>query len=110
MNFTWRMPLASLITVAALFSFAPSASGAPSVDPVVGVLTAGGQRQWIDREGSGSPTLVISSGLGADSSMWSRVLPKLRTMTRTCIYDRPGLGKSPKRNGAKGTDAGEHAK
>ena len=109
-NFTWRMPLASLITVAALFAFAPGASGAPSADPVVGVLTAGGQRQWIDCEGSGSPTLVISSGLGADSSMWSRVLPKLRTMTRTCIYDRPGLGKSPKRNGAKGTDAGEHAK
>lgn len=108
-NLTARKVLSAAIWGLVLGLVIPSASAAPAEDAVIGVLTAGGQRQWIDCEGSGSPTLIISSGLGADSSMWSRVLPKLRTMTRTCIYDRPGLGNSPARNGAKGTDAGEHS-
>ncbi|MEY4135938.1 MAG: hypothetical protein RL205_66 [Actinomycetota bacterium] len=73
------------------------------------IVSAGGQRQWIDCQGSGSPTVVISSGLNADHRMWRRVLPELRRITRTCIYDRPGLGSSPSRQGSSVTDAGQHA-
>ena len=73
------------------------------------VVDAGGQRQWIDCQGIGSPTVVISSGLNADHRMWNRVLPAFRKLTRTCIYDRPGLGSSPSRSGSKVTDAGKQA-
>lgn len=75
----------------------------------VGVLDAGGQSQWISCAGTGEPTVVISSGLGADHTMWSKVLAPLRKQTRVCISDRPGLGNSPARRGSKWTDAGQHA-
>lgn len=73
------------------------------------VIAAAGQRQWIDCQGTGSPTVVISSGLDADHRMWSKVLAPMRAITRTCIYDRPGLGSSPKRVGSLTTDAGQQA-
>jgi pimeloyl-ACP methyl ester carboxylesterase len=85
----------------------PPVAGA-ATDRVQGVFEAGGQRQWISCSGTGSPTVVISSGLGADHSMWSRVLGPMRDLARVCISDRPGLGSSPARVGRR-TDAGMHA-
>lgn len=73
------------------------------------MLSAGGQRQWISCSGSGSPTVVLAAGLGSDHATWSRVLTPLRSMSRVCVYDRPGLGSSPARRGSDRTDAGEHA-
>lgn len=73
------------------------------------VIAAAGQRQWLWCAGTGSPTAVISSGLRADHTMWRKVIAPLQRLTRTCIYDRPGLGSSPPRTGSKRTDAGAHA-
>lgn len=73
------------------------------------VLDAGGQRQWISCTGSGAPTVVISSGLRADHTMWRKVLGPIAERTRVCITDRPGLGSSPQRRGSQTVDAGEHA-
>jgi pimeloyl-ACP methyl ester carboxylesterase len=95
----------ALVAVAAT---APSASAEPGSGQVQGVFDAGGQRQWISCSGTGSPTVVISSGLAADHRMWSKVLAPMRAMTRVCISDRPGLGSSPRRTGVH-TDAGQHA-
>jgi len=44
--------------------------------------------------GTGSPTVVLDAGLGADSSVWNSVLLKVREFTRVCAYDRAGLGES----------------
>lgn len=99
-------PFFFLCGLALFVTLAPASAAADSVD---GVFTAGGQRQWISCSGSGSPTVVISSGLGASSSMWSKVLKPLRALSRVCISDRPGLGKSPARIGSARTDAGEHS-
>lgn len=88
-------------------------SSAPTVvrtQVVDRVVTAGGQRQWIDCRGAGSPTIVVVSGLGATSAMWSAVLPRFRSTSRTCVYDRPGLGRSPARVGPLRIDAGTHAR
>lgn len=95
--------LALLLIGSAGFLCSPAAQAAGQV------IEAGGQRQWIDCQGSGSPTIVISSGLNADHRMWDRVLPAFRTITRTCISDRPGLGSSPARLGSSITNAGKHA-
>ena len=73
------------------------------------VIDAGGQRQWISCTGSGAPTVVISSGLRADHTMWRKVLGPIAERTRVCITDRPGLGSSPARRGVKTVDAGLHA-
>jgi pimeloyl-ACP methyl ester carboxylesterase len=44
--------------------------------------------------GSGSPTVVFESGSLSDSSVWFAVAPSIGQITRTCTYDRAGLGQS----------------
>jgi pimeloyl-ACP methyl ester carboxylesterase len=52
---------------------------------------------WLSCAGTGSPTVVVVPGLGAAATSWQPVLPALRASVRTCVYDRPGLGRSPAR-------------
>ncbi len=76
----------------------PSTSGAPaSRGAFAGLVSAGGVRQWLSCAGPGPLTLVVVPGLGSSSAAWSAVLPGFRTFVRTCVYDRPGLGRSPNR-------------
>ena len=103
---TPRRLIVAVLLAACLVTPATAAADSGAFD---GVVTAAGQRQWISCAGTGSPTIVISSGLGASHSMWSKALTPLRALTRVCIYDRPGLGSSPARRGSANTDAGEHA-
>lgn len=42
--------------------------------------------------GSGSPTLVLESGLGDDWTVWAKVQPTLSNTTQVCSYDRAGMG------------------
>jgi len=99
---------------------APDGSGAwPALarGPVVGLSstwsvrrwTADGVRQWIACAGQGPVTVVVIAGLHADHTMWSLVLDQFARTTRTCIYDRPGLGNSPPRSPHATVDAAEHA-
>ncbi len=46
----------------------------------------------LDCTGSGSPTLVLDSGLGYDGLVWGGVQPVLAQTTRVCSYDRAGMG------------------
>jgi len=42
--------------------------------------------------GTGSPTIILESGLGGPAIMWGRVQPELAKSYRVCSYDRAGLG------------------
>lgn len=42
-------------------------------------------------------TLVVVPGLDTAATAWTPVLGQLQRITRTCIYDRPGIGLSPVR-------------
>ena len=42
--------------------------------------------------GKGSPTVVFDSGLGDSMMTWALTQPAIATETRTCSYDRAGLG------------------
>jgi len=44
--------------------------------------------------GSGSPTVILESGIGGDAYDWRAVQGKLAKLTQTCAYDRAGLGRS----------------
>jgi pimeloyl-ACP methyl ester carboxylesterase len=75
------------------------------------VIQAAGVRQWLHCRGSGPVTVLVITGLGAPASTWSGVRPSLEGLTRTCVYDRPGLGHSPARPDAgRVVDAGLHAR
>jgi pimeloyl-ACP methyl ester carboxylesterase len=51
-----------------------------------------GHRMHIICTGSGSPTIVLESGLGNDALTWGGVQPVLSSTTRVCSYDRAGFG------------------
>lgn len=98
--------LAAAILGVFAIAFAPSATAVN----ISKIIDAGGQRQWISCTGTGSPTVVFIAGLGGSASAWSQVQPSAARQTRTCVYDRPGLGKSPSRIGSTRTNAREHAR
>lgn len=58
------------------------------------VSIGGGRSLYLKCQGSGSPTVILEAGSGAGSEDWSEVQPRLARATRTCAYDRAGLGNS----------------
>ncbi len=46
----------------------------------------------IDCSGSGSPTVILDSGLGVPAIGWKFVQPQVAKFTRVCSYDRAGYG------------------
>ncbi|HYO35944.1 MAG TPA: alpha/beta hydrolase [Geodermatophilus sp.] len=61
--------------------------------PMPGQLhDVGGYRLHLDCTGTGSPTVVLTSGLGAFSAHWARIAPAVAGTTRVCVYDRAGQG------------------
>jgi pimeloyl-ACP methyl ester carboxylesterase len=54
--------------------------------------------------GEGSPTIILDSGLGDDSLIWTKVQPELSKTTRICSYDRAGFGWSDPRPGPRDAD------
>jgi len=54
----------------------------------------GGRSLFLDCVGSGSPTVVLEAGFGGNTFSWRDVQPRLGRTTRTCAYDRAGIGNS----------------
>jgi pimeloyl-ACP methyl ester carboxylesterase len=52
----------------------------------------GGYRLHLNCSGSGSPTVVVQSGLGETSPGWGLITPAVARTTRVCAYDRAGQG------------------
>ena len=52
----------------------------------------GGHRLHLDCHGHGSPTVVLSNGLGGVSAGWARITARVAATTRVCAYDRAGQG------------------
>jgi pimeloyl-ACP methyl ester carboxylesterase len=58
------------------------------------MVSIGDRALFISCNGSGTPTVILEAGLGADQSSWAQVQPALAAKTRVCSYDRAGLGQS----------------
>jgi pimeloyl-ACP methyl ester carboxylesterase len=54
------------------------------------MVDIGGQRLHVNCTGTGSPTVLLESGLGDPSVIWALVQPAVSTFTRVCSYDRGG--------------------
>ena len=52
----------------------------------------GGHRLHLDCHGDGSPTVVLSNGLGGLTAGWARITGPVAETTRVCAYDRAGQG------------------
>jgi len=49
--------------------------------------------------GTGSPTVLLTAGLGGSSEDWREVQPQVALTTKVCAWDRPGSGLSSKSTG-----------
>jgi len=72
------------------------------------VVDVGGRSLFVECIGSGSPTVLLEAGFGGTSNNWAAVLTELGRTTRTCAYDRAGLGASDAIPGVH--DAGDEIK
>lgn len=71
----------------------PVLAETPYIVPAPGKMVAvGDHRMHLNCRGSGSPTVILESGLGGNSLDWSRVLPGVAEFVRVCAYDRAGYG------------------
>lgn len=57
-------------------------------------IDVGGRSLAIVRNGSGSPTVILESGLGAQSVWWEPVQDAIAQITSVCRFDRAGKGLS----------------
>ncbi|MFS0726613.1 alpha/beta fold hydrolase [Paenibacillus sp. 1P07SE] len=58
------------------------------------IATADGRKLHYMVNGSGEPTVVFESGMGASRSTWGLVQPAIARQVRAVVYDRAGFGKS----------------
>jgi pimeloyl-ACP methyl ester carboxylesterase len=62
---------------------------------VLPVRTRDGRALHAEVAGTGAPTVVFEAGMGGSRHMWGAVVPAVAERTRTLVYDRSGLGRSP---------------
>jgi pimeloyl-ACP methyl ester carboxylesterase len=74
----------------------PSAANTPAPRPTLpgDKIDVGGFNLYIDCNGTGSPTVILESGLEGDVVTWKTVHPEVAKFTRVCRYDRAGLAHS----------------
>ncbi len=92
----WRILLGVLSCLALLPVGASTAADGPDATaqaapkPLGRLVDIGGYRLHIHITGTGSPTVVLLSGMGDYSFVWSLVQPGVASFTRVCSYDRAG--------------------
>lgn len=65
-----------------------------STPKIESMIDVGGRKLDSCVYGSGSPTVVLVSGLGAPQAYWNPVIPDLAAKTTIVTYDRAGVGES----------------
>ncbi len=63
-------------------------------EPPGTLVDVGGHRLHIWCTGTGTPTVVLDTGLGGTAFDWGYVQPAVAKVTRVCSYDRAGMGYS----------------
>lgn len=72
-----------------------------ALPPGARVALPDGRRIFMTCMGNGSPTVVLEAGFQSWSFAWDKVQPALSKVTRTCAYDRAGMGASDPAPGAR---------
>jgi pimeloyl-ACP methyl ester carboxylesterase len=84
-----------------------SPSAAAAGDLSIEAIDVGGYELYLQCIGEGTPIVVLEAGLGASgTSTWFEFQERFSSLTRTCTYDRAGLGFSDRRPRALGSPDG----
>lgn len=65
-----------------------------SILNIESMIDVGGRKLHCSLYGSGSPTIVLVSGLDSPQESWNSVVPDLARETTVVTYDRAGMGRS----------------
>lgn len=93
--------LALLPITGASYEAIASGTDAHNYQPPGEMIDVGGYRLHLHCTGSGAPTVILDAGLGGSSVDWSLVQPDLSRTTRTCSFDRAGMGWSDRGEGPR---------
>lgn len=80
-----------LVFLIGILSINISYANGSELDELVDI---GGYKLHIHCIGTGSPAVILESGLGSPGFAWFSVFREIGKMTQVCIYDRAGLNKS----------------
>jgi pimeloyl-ACP methyl ester carboxylesterase len=90
--------LSSLLIVAAIagatYQWVATRRDLAATPPPGRLVDVGGHRLHIWCTGSGTPSVILETGLGGSSADWGFVQPEVAGFTRVCSYDRAGMGYS----------------
>jgi pimeloyl-ACP methyl ester carboxylesterase len=90
--------LSSLLVVAAIagatYQWAATRRDLAATPAPGRLVDVGGHRLHIWCTGSGTPSVILETGLGGSSADWGFVQPEVAGFTRVCSYDRAGMGYS----------------
>ena len=70
------------------------ATGSSAASQTGRMVDVGGHRLYIECTGTGSPAVILQSGLGESSAYWGSIAPDVAASTTVCTYDRAGHGRS----------------
>src|SRR5688572_896674 len=81
----------TLLAVGTLYQAIASRRHRRRFTPPGQLIDVGGHRLHVICRGSGSPVVLLESGIAASSLSWAVVQPEIAKFTRVCAYDRAGL-------------------
>lgn len=81
-----------VLAAGALYQFLGARRAERTYLPPGTMVEIDGQRLHVVCSGEGRPPVIFESGIAASSLSWTRVVRDVATFTRTCAYDRAGLG------------------
>lgn len=82
---------AALLTAGVLYQLIGSRRQRRRFAPPGRFIDVGGHGLHVTCSGSGSPVVLLESGIAASSLSWAVVQPQIAAFTRVCAYDRAGL-------------------
>jgi pimeloyl-ACP methyl ester carboxylesterase len=88
-------PVIGVLVLTALGATYDAIAGTDDLDSYAApgeLYDVGGHWLHLDCHGHGSPTVVLSNGLGGVSAGWARITGPVAATTRVCAYDRAGQG------------------
>ena len=84
--------LVLLVAVGSIYEALGRKNAREKYPPPGKLVDIGGRKMHIDCRGTGSPTVILESGLGTGGTLdWTLVHDEIASFTRTCAYDRAGI-------------------
>ncbi len=83
-----------------------SGGSSPTPDGEIDQLIdiGGGRELYLRCAGDGSPMILLEAGDQSGTEEWQPVFSSLASETRTCAYDRAGIGRSDEASGCRGVN------